>query len=417
MKICAFSSYTIDKPASGAEVRVFEMLHHLVRFGNEVRLFVPGVKARRYVRTGIEVTVVPYPRVVRTVGLNRPVITLVRKLKATVGYSSLLGANPNVLRYAKDTIRASNVVLFIDRFQIFPLIYARTHGKVCVMDLLGFFFSYFISNFRSLVASPIGIAKLAPVILAESLMMKLADYTVVSSSEDKTNCVNVLGLNPNQVFLIPDGIDPDDFSPSIDDGQTTRRSLGIDEQCLVIAFVGNMTGPHNYSAVKFIMEGLAQSLASRLSSSGLVVRFLIVGAYDYLPEEWLRNSSAIFTGYVDKVGRYLNAADICISPLTSGTGMKTKTLGYLACGRAVVTTPIGAEGLDLVNGRDAFICNLESMEDRVFRLVLDEHLRQLLGTRAREKFSTCTWEQRARSLHEILLKMALKSNASGRGHD
>jgi len=62
-----------------------------------------------------------------------------------------------------------------------------------------------------------------------------------------------------------------------------------------------------------------------------------------------------FTGLVDNIEDYINASDVVICPLTSGGGTRFKILEALACGKVVVSTTIGAEGLESKRIGDSLI--------------------------------------------------------------
>ena len=62
-------------------------------------------------------------------------------------------------------------------------------------------------------------------------------------------------------------------------------------------------------------------------------------------------------GFVDDLDALFDSVAVSITPYRFGGGIKIKTLEALASGCPVVTTSIGAEGLDLVNGREALIAD------------------------------------------------------------
>jgi hypothetical protein len=51
-------------------------------------------------------------------------------------------------------------------------------------------------------------------------------------------------------------------------------------------------------------------------------------------------------GNVDDVDSVIASADVCLAPLASGAGVKTKVLHYLAHGCRVAGTPMAFEGID-----------------------------------------------------------------------
>jgi glycosyltransferase involved in cell wall biosynthesis len=73
------------------------------------------------------------------------------------------------------------------------------------------------------------------------------------------------------------------------------------------------------------------------------------------PSDGLRQALAgtgiELTGTVDDVRPYLDEAALYIVPLRVGGGTRLKIFEALAMGKAVVSTPIGAEGLGLESGR------------------------------------------------------------------
>ena len=73
-----------------------------------------------------------------------------------------------------------------------------------------------------------------------------------------------------------------------------------------------------------------------------------------------------------------------VCPLRNGTGIKYKLLEAMACGCAIVTTSIGAEGLGVSDGRELLIADTPlEFASAVGRLLNDSSLRWALGSRAR----------------------------------
>jgi glycosyltransferase involved in cell wall biosynthesis len=75
-------------------------------------------------------------------------------------------------------------------------------------------------------------------------------------------------------------------------------------------------------------------------------------------------------------------------PIRFGGGTRIKILEALALGRPVVSTSIGAEGLDLVDGRDILIADDDkSFAAACLQLIADPDLRRNMIASGREKFS------------------------------
>jgi glycosyltransferase involved in cell wall biosynthesis len=111
-------------------------------------------------------------------------------------------------------------------------------------------------------------------------------------------------------------------------------------------------------------------------------------------------------GPVRRAGDAYTAATVVINPVTLGTGLKIKTVEALAHGRALVTTPCGAEGLEDGRG-EAFVVesDLAPFGAAVADLLSDDERRRTLEASAlafsRERFS------REAVLKELLQTLAL----------
>ena len=81
------------------------------------------------------------------------------------------------------------------------------------------------------------------------------------------------------------------------------------------------------------------------------------------------------TGWVPETAPHFRRARVFVSPLRYGSGMKGKIGEALSLGVPVVTTTIGAEGMDLVHGETALIRDdPESFAADVARLFADDDL-------------------------------------------
>ena len=114
-------------------------------------------------------------------------------------------------------------------------------------------------------------------------------------------------------------------------------------------------------------------------------------------------------GVVDEEEKYelYKLADIAINPMFSGSGTNIKMLDYMSAGIPVITSPIGARGLDLENYVHAIVCPADLISEKISELLSDEKLRDRLRTNARalvdEKYSWVKISERVeKRLKEIL---------------
>lgn len=108
-----------------------------------------------------------------------------------------------------------------------------------------------------------------------------------------------------------------------------------------ICFLGQMGRDENYLAAMRLIR-----IAEKVRSQVPELQVYIVG--NQPPEELNQqeNEYVHVTGFVEDVDIYLQRAQLAVFPLTLGAGIKLKVLRSLAMGTPVITSAIGAEGID-----------------------------------------------------------------------
>jgi GT2 family glycosyltransferase len=121
-----------------------------------------------------------------------------------------------------------------------------------------------------------------------------------------------------------------------------------------LLFIGNFRHLPNGEAVEFLCRDVLPRLdAGQLAEHPLTV----IG--NRLDDTVRAHGAGLpgvkMVGWVPTIEPYLERARVCVVPLLHGAGVKGKVIQALMTGTPVVTTPIGAEGLDLVAGEHALI--------------------------------------------------------------
>ncbi len=89
-------------------------------------------------------------------------------------------------------------------------------------------------------------------------------------------------------------------------------------------------------------------------------------------------------GYVDDPTPYLEQTAAFVVPLLSGGGMRVKILDAWAWGLPIVSTTVGAEGIDVGDGRDILLADdPDSFAGCVTRLLVDPQLGDRIGAAGR----------------------------------
>lgn len=168
---------------------------------------------------------------------------------------------------------------------------------------------------------------------------------------------------------------------------------GADTSCLPLStpstdsctavWVGGMNDVYNREAVKYF----ASAILPRVRAEVPRFRWRVVGRDP--PKSLLDlaadpESGVELVGFVEDVVREYAAAAIVLIPLTSGGGTKLKVLEAMAMGRAVVTTPVGAEGIAVRDGVEMEIADsAEEFARKTVRLLLDPNRAAQIAAAAR----------------------------------
>ncbi len=214
------------------------------------------------------------------------------------------------------------------------------------------------------------------------------DGQVVTSRRDK----EALGGYPT-IHVIPNGVD----IPSL-----TPRNSGKLSEGKIIIFSGRMGYPPNAEAAILFSRNIWPKILQREPSAQL----WIVGAD---PPRRVLNLSKLpnvkVTGYVPHIGDYLAQATVAVAPIRRGTGIQNKILEAMAAGTPVVTTPIGAGGIEATPGEHLLVAkNDEEFVEQVVALLRDPSLRADLAKRALELIQEkYTWEKVTSLLEKVYL--------------
>lgn len=138
-----------------------------------------------------------------------------------------------------------------------------------------------------------------------------------------------------------------------------------------LVYPGYLEWPANEDAAVQLAAHVAPRI--RRCLPGLTVQ--LVGSAS-LQVQALRQLPGIeVTGEAPDVTPYLAAADLLVAPIRVGGGTRIKILEAFAHRLPVVTTPIGAEGLGIVDGVHAFVAeSADAIADACVRLFRDPAL-------------------------------------------
>ena len=200
-------------------------------------------------------------------------------------------------------------------------------------------------------------------------------------------------LNFDRAVAVPLGVDVEYYGEFFDKQEKNQHT---------IAFLGAMSVAHNEAGAIHFIRDIFPLIQERVSDA----KFIVVGGgiTDQLKKAAKGNNSVIFTGRVEDVRTEVGKCQVFVCPLTFGSGIKTKNLEAMAMGVSVVTTTIGAENINAIDGQDWLVAD----DDREFAqavvdLMRDDSKRRDMEKNAFQFVEHCfTWKVAEKRLKECL---------------
>lgn len=340
-----------DEP--GAEARAF-----LAARGSQLWATPPenaGARARRILGAALRGRAIPSARL-----LSRPrLLRLQAMVEAQAPDLVVLG--DTFLGEAIGSVRKAGAPVVIDTHNFESRLWSDVaRAATTLTDRLGY--SLLAVNTASL----------------ERRVLPLADSVWCVSEEDAAGQQGRFGLR--SVHVVPNVVGP-------------LAALGPSSEPDAVVFIGTFAYPPNEEAGLRLL-----TISQKLTEAGCAHRLYLVGRG---PSPRLRAAAAslphaLVTGEVDDVQPWLERACVVAAPLESGSGTKFKILEAMRAGRAVLTTPVGAQGLQLRDGRHAMVRELADFPAALAALLGDEALRTRLADGGRrhvvERFGTPSLE-------------------------
>lgn len=154
----------------------------------------------------------------------------------------------------------------------------------------------------------------------------------------------------------------------------------------VILFFGSMNSGANTDGFRFLVESVLPLLEADLRRHN--VKLHVAGKN---PPKWFGELLAksgsdrvVLVGGVESMERAIAEARFVFLPLRVASGTRTRILEAAAVGKAVVTTSIGAEGIEV--GDDALVADEPAALAAVVRRLLDDPAQaEALGQRLRDR--------------------------------
>lgn len=189
----------------------------------------------------------------------------------------------------------------------------------------------------------------------------------VAVSETDRSTLQLIAPGAN-LAVVPNGVDVNEYRPG-----------SLDENGII--FVGGHSWQSNREAMEYFSSDVLPLIRARCKD----VPVTWVGrAPEQVRRRYRERFGIELTGYVDDIRPHVQNAACYVAPLQSGGGTRLKILDAWAMGKAVVSTSVGCEGLDAIDGGNILIRDTpQGFAEAVEAVLTDSFLRHGLGAAAR----------------------------------
>lgn len=234
----------------------------------------------------------------------------------------------------------------------------------------------------------------------EKVELASANQLWTCSSKEAEWIESATGLSALIVPNVVDRVSTDTRSPDGGPETETGRTL---------LFVGGLGQLQNLDAVEWFASAILPRLRERQETT-----FRVVGTVPPSARRSLRRIPGLeLAGRVESLEEEYARAAVAVVPMRAGGGTRIKLLEALAHGRPVVSTSIGAEGLDLAHGRELLTADDAASFAQACEELLQDRVRaEAIGRSGQERVRDAYSPEKLASIIERSLQSEPSRSAS-----
>lgn len=225
--------------------------------------------------------------------------------------------------------------------------------------------------------------------MIRELNVYAAADAVLTVSQKEADLINDFVGDLNLAYAVPD---TEDLSPS---------ALPFAERQGML-FVGNFRHPPNVQAVEWLCKEILPRVPQDLLAKHPA--YVVGNGVNETQIDYGCLKGVVLVGWVPSVMPYLQSARISVIPLLYGAGTKRKLMQSLMVGTPCVSTSIGVEGLNLVDGLHVLVADDPAkFAQDIERLLTDEELWQKLKLDGRSHILAAHGRETVRACFDSVL--------------
>ncbi|MEW6069737.1 MAG: glycosyltransferase family 4 protein, partial [Candidatus Thermoplasmatota archaeon] len=216
----------------------------------------------------------------------------------------------------------------------------------------------------------------------ERALCNTSDIIFATCKEEKEMFIKLYKLDASKIYTVPHGI----TLPHLDREKKEERTA---------LFIGGAYFA-NFEAAQFINNVLAEKLPE--------FKFKIVGRCCMAVKKSQKNVELCGVISEQEKDKLLKTSELAINPILYGAGINVKMLEYMAYGMPIVTTTLGARGIEC-DKRPFLVSELDNFAESIKLLSDDKELAEELSRNAKETIlRKYEWSKVTEGVSELLIK-------------
>lgn len=206
----------------------------------------------------------------------------------------------------------------------------------------------------------------------EKSIINRSNKIITLSDKDKATLNELCGKSlPIEVIPIPI------------EATFSKKNVNSELEKVKLLFLGTMSWMPNYEGIVWFLN----NVVNKMRKNDIPFELYIVGknpGNDIV--KYHNNKDIIVTGYVEDVDEYIERCDFVVVPIFFGSGLRVKILEALAKSIPVISTDIGAEGLQVTNNKDILLANNEEEFIDAINKLKKASMREYISTNGKNLF-------------------------------
>ena len=220
----------------------------------------------------------------------------------------------------------------------------------------------------------------------------LPKYRLVNAVSQNDNILLKKYFKPQKVLTVANGIEKVEF--------LKPNKLN---KIIILGYIGSFSHPPNRTAFLYFIN----QIAPELEKCHISYKYLLAGKNDDQEIKLILSkissnikNKIIILGFIDDPQNFYQKIDILITPIFAGSGSRIKILEALGYGKKIISSPVGAEGINL---KTDLISIAHTPQEYVREIKnFQHHKKNLNYDSEKPKISELTWENIFNNYEKII---------------